>query len=75
MFEVTSTGYDLRDHLRLKQEKFDTKKFGYKSFKYFGSKLWNSIPIEIKSVKSLHVFKMKISEWCRSDRAEELSIM
>ena len=75
MFELTNTGYNLRDHLRLKQEKFDTKKFGYKSLKYYGSKLWNAIPIEIKSAKSVNVFKIKISEWCRSDKAEELIIM
>ena len=75
MFELTNTGYNLRDHLRLKQEKFDTKKFGYKSLQYYGSKLWNAIPIEIKSAKSVHVFKIKINEWCRSDKAEELIIM
>ena len=75
LFEFNNTGYGLRDHLKLKQDKFVTKTFGYKSFRYYGSKLWNSLPIDIKSAKSLYTFKIKIKEWCRSAKAEDLIVM
>ena len=75
LFEGKDTGYNLRDGKRVKQNKFETVTFGYKSFKYYGSRLWNSLPVEIKSAESLYVFKKKITLWCRSAKAEEFIIM
>ena len=75
LFEVNDTGYSLRDSHRFKQNKFETKTFGYRSFRYYGSKLWNSIPTEIKSAKSLYIFKSKITEWCRSVKAEQFIVV
>ena len=74
-FELNDTRYNFRDSLKIKQERFETKRFGYKSFRYYGSKLWNCIPIDIKSAGSLFVFKTKITEWCRSDKVEQLIVM
>ena len=74
LFCLKDTNYNFRDSLKLKQDRFDTMKSGYKSFKYYGSKLWNAIPIEIKSAKSLNIFKRKITEWCRSPKAYDLII-
>ena len=75
LFEVNNTGYGLRDSNRFKQHKFETKKFGYRSFRYYGSKLWNSIPNDIKSSKSLYAFKSKITEWCRSAKVEQFIVV
>jgi len=36
LFEVSDTHYILRDPSRLKQPKFSTKTFGYRSFRYYG---------------------------------------
>ena len=75
LFEINDTGYNLRDSHRFKQNKFETRTFGYRSFRYYGSKLWNSIPTEIKSAKSLYIFKSKITEWCRSANAEHFIVV
>ena len=40
MFIGEDSGYNLRDRSRLLQPKFNTKRYGYRSFKYFGSKVW-----------------------------------
>ena len=47
-------------------------KFGFKSFKYFGAKLWNVLPIDIKRSESLSIFKRSITAWCHSDAAKAL---
>ena len=36
---------------------------GFNSLKYFGAKIWNSIPEDIKNSDSLNVFKSKIKKW------------
>ena len=43
--------YNLRDKTLLEQPKFSTKTYGYRSFKYYGSKLWNALPFEIKNTE------------------------
>ena len=72
MFKIKSASYEFRDPSKLELTKFRTTKFGYKSFAYYGSKLWNSLPIEVKSVDSLSSFKHKISLWCRTADARSL---
>ena len=37
--------------------------FGAKSVRYLGSKIWNSLPFQIKSSKSLATFKRTIKNW------------
>ena len=64
--------YGLRDTDLLKQTRFDTYKFGYRFFAYYGSKLWNSLPIEMKQSTSLTIFKDKLYYWCRSNSAKDL---
>ncbi len=49
--------YELRDNNLLIQMKFKTITHGKSSFVYFGSKLWNSLPIGIKNAISLNDFK------------------
>ena len=66
--------YHLRDTDLLKQPRFKTYRFGYRSFAYYGAKLWNSLPIELKSSVNLNVFKNKLYYWCRSISAKNLEI-
>ena len=40
MFSLSNSHYDCRDHSRLEQPKFNTRTFGYRSFKNLGSKLY-----------------------------------
>ena len=72
LFTAQSNDYNLRDSSRLIQPKFNTFKFGFKSFKYFGAKLWNVLPIDIKRSESLSISKRSITAWCHSDAAKAL---
>ena len=72
LFCEQTSDYQLRDSSRLIQPKFNTFKFGFKSFRYFGAKLWNVLPVDIKQSESLFIFKTRITKWCYSDAAMAL---
>ena len=55
--------YNLRNTMPLCQKKFNTKSYGLKSFTYFGSKIWNKLPLHIKRSMSLNEFKQVIKHW------------
>ncbi len=63
LFEEDNTPYNMRDNSPLKQRKFQTKKYGFRSFGYMGSKLWNEMPVEIKRATTLAQFKRLLSAW------------
>ena len=66
--------YDLRDKTLLEQPKFSTKTYGYRSFKYYGSKLWNALPFEIKNTENYDEFKLRLTTWCHSSDLDKLEI-
>ena len=66
--------YDLRDKTLLEQPKFSTKTYGYRSFKYYGSKLWNAHPFEIKKTENYDEFKLRLTTWCHSSDLDKLDI-
>ena len=72
MFVGKDSGYNLRDQSRLLQPKFNIKIYGYRSFKYFGSKVWNCLPPYFKNVYDLSVFKKYLYNWCLIDHAKKL---
>ena len=74
LFEIKSVKYNLRDNTILKQDKFNTVKFGFKSFQYYGSKLWNHLPNDIKDSSDLYVFTNKLTKWCYTDQCKCLEI-
>ena len=49
-----------RDNSRSIQPKLNTKRYGYKSFKYLGSKVWNCLQPCVKNVNDLNLFKKNI---------------
>ena len=63
IFERQDNHYGTRNVNKLIQNRFKTYKYGYQSFKYIGSKVWNNIPSEIKNVESLREFKNNIKKW------------
>ena len=69
LFSVQASDYQLRDSSRLIQPKLNTFKFGFKSFRYFGAKLWNGLPVDITQSESLSILKTRITNWCYSDSA------
>ena len=72
LFCAQTSDYQLRDSSRLIQPKFNTFKFGFKSFKYFGAKLWDVLPVDLKQSESLSIFKTRITKLCHSDAAKAL---
>ena len=74
LFKNKETNYDLRDSSLLVQFPFNTYKYGYRSFKYYGTRLWNSLPAELKSSRSLNAFKRNIDGWCQTPSALKLVI-
>ena len=66
--------YNLRDKPLLEQPRFSTKKYGYRSFRYYGSKLWNALPFEITNTDNYNDFKLKLTTWCHSSDLDKLEI-
>ena len=74
MFQPNVSNYNFRDPHKLVQPKYNSIKFGYKSFRYYGAKLWNSLPVNIKESDSLFIFKKRITEWCSSPECDKYLI-
>ena len=72
MFTVLNSEYNFRNQSRLDQPKFNTKTFGYKSFNYFGAKIWNLIPTHTKSTDDLSIFRSNIYKWCQTEYAQNV---
>ena len=70
LFKSKDTRYHLRDSNRLQQPEFQTGRYGFKSFRYYGSKLWNAFPAEVKKSENLHHFKKNITQWCASAKCD-----
>ena len=39
-------------------------KYGFCFLTYFGARIWNTLPPNIKSQESIDVFKIEINKWC-----------
>ena len=74
LFSHSSCTYNLRDAHRVVQPKFNTYTYGYRSFTYYGSKLWNSLPRHVKDTDDIGTFKNNITQWCYSDEARHYDI-
>ena len=59
LFTEPLTNYNFRG--RLNQPKFHTYACGFRSFRYSGSKLWNSLPRAIKNTNDTNEFKKTIT--------------
>lgn len=63
LFNVRLNNYDMRDNDKFTLPSFNSTSYGKKSFRYYGAKLWNSIPLEIKQSVSLNTFKNSLTNW------------
>ena len=63
LFTSSDIPYDVRDPYILVQPKVRTEKYGKHSFRYFGSKVWNELPMEMKNASDLEHFKSCIESW------------
>ena len=74
LFAEPLANYNLRDRRRLNQPRFHTYTYGFRSFRYSGSKLWNSLPRAIKNTNDINEFKKNITEWCQTCDLSKLEI-
>ncbi len=63
MFQVKDINYDLRDSNILCQPKFNKITYGKKTFSYYGTHIWNSLPNNKKESTSLDNFKTMLKAW------------
>ena len=64
------TPYNLPESNRLQQPEYHTVRYGFKSFRYYGLKLWNALPTEVKQSENLYHFKKNITDWCVSGKCD-----
>ena len=57
--------HTLRDNNVFLIPKFKTKKYGYHSMSYIGSKLWKNIDVAIKNDSCIKGFMKKIQGWLK----------
>ncbi len=57
MFQVKDITYDLRVSNSLCQRKFNKITYGKKTFSYYGTHIWNSLPNNIRESTGLDNFK------------------
>ena len=72
MLVIRTNADRLRDSSRAIQPRFSSVGFGFKSFKYFGAKLWNVLPITVKRSDNLFIFKDRLTEWCHANRSLDI---
>ena len=63
IFQTRKINYNLRSQTDSASICVNTKKFGLNSLRYFASKVWSMVPLEIKNSGSLEIFKTKIRNW------------
>ena len=73
LFTKCEVKYNLRDSDLLLQPKFKTFTYGYKSFSYFGAKVWNTLSSNVKSCNTLSAFKRELKKWCLGSEARDLN--
>ena len=59
IFPTRVLNYNLRSQTDFFRNNVNTTKFGLNSLRYFASKVWSMIPIEIKDSWSVEMFKIK----------------
>ena len=74
LFKSKDTSYHFRDSNRLQQPEFQTVRYGFKSFPYYGSKLWNAPQAEVKKSENVNHFKKNATQWCASAKYDVFTI-
>ena len=62
IFRTIVLNYNLWSQTDFFRKTTNTTKFGLNSLRYFASKVWSMVPIEIKNFWSVEMFKNKISK-------------
>ena len=63
IFKIKDVPYGMRDNSRMDQPLRKKTNFGLRSVTYVGSKIWNSLPSNIKNTDELAEFKLALRDW------------
>ena len=63
IFLTRKINYDLRSQTDFASNCVNTNKFDLNSLRYFASKVWSMVPLEIKNSGSVEIFKTKVRNW------------
>ena len=63
LFSRSTTPYSLRDNNKLIQPIKRTTTYGIKSLAYYGTHLWNLLPLDVKGAITLNNFKKLMRKW------------
>ena len=63
IFQTKEINYKLRLQTDFADNCVNTNKLGLNSLRYFASRVWNIVPLEIKNFGSVEIFKTKIRNW------------
>ena len=63
IFLLRSTDYNLRSQTDFSVSSVNTTHFGLNSLRYFASKVWNMVPLELKNLNDVEIFKFEIRKW------------
>ena len=63
MFDKQLQNYNFRDNYVLLQPRVNTVTHGLLSYRYHGSKMWNTLALNIKCETSLKNFKCQLNKW------------
>ena len=63
IFLPSTNHYNLRNERAFKIENIKTVRYGSETISFWGPKIWELIPNEIKNAMSLQEFKSKIRQW------------
>ena len=74
MFTIKDQPYNFRDQMMVALPKFKTQTYGYRSFRYYGGKVWNALPINVKTVTEINAFKRHLDDWLNTPDARNLII-
>ena len=63
IFQTRKINCNLRSHTDIGSNCVNTNKFSLNSLRYFTSKVWSMVPLEIKNFGRVEIFKTKIRNW------------
>ena len=67
LFKKRDVTYDFRSHREFSRPRIKTIHWGMESIRYFGPIIWDMIPNEIQTSRSLELFKRAIKHWTPVD--------
>ena len=63
IFQSRNDLKNLRNNSTFSRQNVNSVHYGTNSLRFLGAQLWNKLPNEFKTIKSLSVFKRKIKKW------------